>query len=109
MNYFFIAILSLVIFFTPQFANAKPLNKFDNYMNEWNQKISLASDYLETAEMELKNGDELQGCINQRKAANYGIEATQSLIKAFEISNSTEDLSDIKAGLNKWRELRDSC
>ena len=51
----------------------------------------------------------LQGCVKQRKAAEVGIKATQSLIKAFEINSPNDDLSNIRVGLNKWKELRDFC
>ena len=34
---------------------------------------------------------------------------TLSLIKAFELSGSTDDLSNIKSGLDKWKEIRDFC
>ncbi len=73
------------------------------------EKIKLASQYLEEAENELKNGDAIQGCINQKKAAGFGIEATESLIKAFQANGSQNDIENIKTGLKKWKELRDFC
>ena len=45
------------------------------------------------------NLDEIGGLIIDSKA----------LIKAFEINNPKEDLSNIKVGLQKWKELRDFC
>ena len=78
-------------------------------MDTWNEKIKLASQYLEEAENELKNGDAIQGCINQKKAAGFGIEATESLIKAFQANGSQNDIENIKTGLKKWKELRDFC
>ena len=82
---------------------------FESYMYEWNDKRELATQYLLEAEKALKEGDKTTGCTKQRKASKYGIEATESLIKAFEESASTDDLSNIIAGLNKWQELKDFC
>ncbi len=82
---------------------------FSEYMESWDTKIELASKYLTEAESEFKAGDELTGCVTQRRAADYGIEATESLLMAFKISKTTTDLSDIESGLNKWKEIRDFC
>ena len=78
-------------------------------MDTWNEKIKLASQYLDEAESELKNGDAIQGCIKQKKAAGFGIEATESLIKAFQVNGSQNDIENIKTGLKKGKELRDFC
>ena len=99
--------LCLLILANPVLADYRI--DFDGYMKIWNDRIELASHHLKEAESAFKDGDELQGCVQQRKAANYGIEATQSLIKAFEISGSTDDMSNIESGLDKWKELRDFC
>ena len=109
MNIFLSVILTLLLFIIGKPSLSEELSNFDYHLENWNKNIELASQYLKDAEKELKNGDELQGCINQRKAAKYGIEATESLIKAFEVNGSTEDITNIKAGLNKWKELRDFC
>ena len=110
MKYLQFALMQLLyIFFIVQPVLSDPASNLDSYMNTWTEKIGLASQYLKDAESEFKNGDELQGCVKQKKAAKYGIEATQSLIKAFEISGSTDDMSNITSGLDKWRELRDFC
>ena len=110
MKYLFITVLIVLTLLLPNnlvFANSN--DQFQYYFENWNQKIKLASQFLDEAEEELKNGNEAQGCIKQRKAADYGIEATQSLIQAFKESESTSDLSDIQSGLKKWEELRDFC
>ncbi len=99
--------LNLLLLITP--VNADTMTDFDNYMNIWDEYIELASQYLKDAEFEFKNGEELQGCVKQRQAAKYGIKATESLIKAFEINGSTEDMSSLDSGLAKWRELSDFC
>ena len=84
-------------------------NDFETYMREWNNKRELATQYLLDAEKALKEGDEATGCVNQRKASQYGIEATKSLIEAMKINGSTDGLDNIESGLNKWRELGDFC
>ncbi len=105
-----IIIILIIIFFayTP-IVSANNAEKYKYYLDNWNQKIKIASESLENAEKELKNGNEIQACIKQREAADYGIEATESLIMAFKISGSTDDLSNIESGLNKWKELKDFC
>ncbi len=110
MKYLLITIILILGLILPNdLVLADSSNKFQYHFDNWNKNIKLASQYLDEAEKELRNGNEAQGCIQQRKAANYGIEATNSLIKAFKESGSTKDLSDIQSGLNKWEELRDFC
>ncbi|WP_041391483.1 hypothetical protein [Prochlorococcus marinus] len=107
-----ILVISIIILLFIQLAKpalATPSQKFREYMEIWTENSELASKYLKEAENEFKQGDELEGCVNQRKAAIYGIKGTESLIKAFEISGSTNDLSNIESGLAKWKELRDFC
>ncbi len=109
MRFFFILILLIIIIYPVNVVFSQDVNSYNDNLENWNHNIKLASDYLENAEKELKNGNEIDACIQQRKAADYGIKATNSLIKAFKESGSTEDLSNIEAGLNKWKELRDFC
>ncbi len=99
----------LILFVHVSMATAYDAQEYNHYLDNWNQKIKLASQSLEDAEKELKDGNEMQACLNQREAAAYGIDATESLIRAFKISGSTDDLSNIKIGLKKWEELRDFC
>ncbi len=82
---------------------------FETYINEWNKKSELATHYLLKAEKFLKEGNKSKGCSNQKKASEYGINATESLIKAIKINGSTDGLDVFESGLNKWRELRDFC
>ena len=82
---------------------------FDDYMNKWTEKKTMASKYLLEAEAAFKNGDELTGCAIQKKASTYGIEATESLIMAMEVNGSTDGLENLETGLNKWKELGDFC
>ena len=104
-----LVIIIIVIFISAGTAFASSKQDFKNYMDTWNEKIKLASQYLDEAENELKNGDAIQGCIKQKKAAGFGIEATESLIKAFQVNGSQNDIENIKTGLKKWKELRDFC
>ena len=99
----------IILFESASPVFSKDAQDFNSYMKSWNINIEKASKYLKDAENEFKKGDELQGCVMQRKAAKYGINGTESLIKSFEAQNSTEGLSNIKSGLNKWKELRDFC
>tara|TARA_Y100001968_G_scaffold326787_1_gene370545 strand:- start:706 stop:1065 length:360 start_codon:yes stop_codon:yes gene_type:complete len=82
---------------------------YSKYLDIWNKESSLASEYLLESEKYLKNGDKSLGCSMQKKASFYGIKSTEALIKAFKISKTTEDLSNLEAGLNKWKELGDFC
>ena len=101
--------LIIIIFMHAPLSSALSNDDYKSYLQVWDQKIKLASEYLKDAEEELKNGNEAIACKKQREAAKYGIEATESLIKAFKISGSTNDLSDLRVGINKWEELRDFC
>ena len=84
-------------------------NDFNSYMKVWEEKRTLATELLLDAEKALKQGDKTNSCASQRKASKYGIEATESLIKAMKINGSTEELQAFESGLNKWRELGDFC
>ncbi len=102
--------LILILLFTPRYELlANNLEDFDSYMQSWEQNRELASQYLEDALKEFKAGDELTGCATQQQAGEYGIKATESLIKAIKTKGNEESIPDLEAGLNKWRELRDSC
>ena len=82
---------------------------YSKYLDIWNKNSSLASKYLLESEKYLKIGDKSLGCSMQKKASFYGIKSTEALIQAFKISKTTEDLSSLEAGLNKWKELGDFC
>ena len=100
----FLLLLLITIQNSPAFAEG-----FESYMQEWNDKRELATQYLLDAEKALKEGDEATGCVIQRKASKYGIEATESLIKAMKLKGSSDGLDNFESGLNKWRELGDFC
>ena len=104
-------IISSILFLLLLFShNASALAEdFETYMKEWDDKRDLATKYLQKAEKSLKGGDKANGCINQKKAGIYGIEATEALIKAMKINGSKDALEGFESGLNKWKELRDFC
>ena len=79
------------------------------YLNDFYQKQEKASKLLKGIETDLKNGSRERVCARQREAASYGIEAMESLIKAFKTNNSKTEMENLQAGLDKWRELRDYC
>ena len=90
----------------------KPVNaetEFEFYLSEFYQKQDQASKILKGIETDLKDGSRDSVCARQREAAIYGIEATESLIKAFKINGSKIEMENLQAGLNKWKELRDYC
>lgn len=79
------------------------------YLNDFYQKQERASQILDEIENELKNGSRDRNCTRQKEAAIYGIEATESLIKAFKVNGSKTQMKNLQAGLDKWKELRDYC
>ena len=100
-------IFSFFLFISPTPVNAN--TEFEIYLNDFYQKQARASQILKEIEMDLKDGSRNKICARQREAAIYGIEATESLIKAFEVNGSKNQMENLQAGLNKWRELRDYC
>ena len=104
-------LLSLIFCFL-FFISLIPVNaqtEFEMYLSDFYQKQERASIILKKIETDLKDGSKDRICARQREAANYGIEATESLIKAFRINGSKTEIENLKAGLDKWRELRDYC
>ena len=79
------------------------------YLSDFYQKQEKASKILKGIETDLKDGSRERVCARQREAAIYGIEATESLIKALEANGSKTEIENLQAGLDKWRELRDYC
>ena len=98
-------LLSFLTVLVPVNANTE----FETHMNDFYKKQEMASNLLKELETDLKAGSRETVCARQKKAAIYGIEATESLIKAFKISGTTTQLDNIQSGLNKWKELRDYC
>ena len=103
-----LSLISVVIlFFSVIPVNAE--SEFEMYLNDFYQKQEEASKILKEIETDLKDGSRDRHCARQRKAASYGIEATESLIKAFKTNGSKTQIENLQAGLDKWRELRDYC
>ena len=101
-------LISLFLLFSSVIsANAE--SEFEMYLSDFYQKQDKASKILKEIETDLKDGSRDRACARQREAASYGIEATESLIKAFKINGSKTEMENLQAGLDKWRELRDYC
>ena len=101
-------LISLVLLFSPVIsANAE--SEFEMYLSDFYQKQEKASKILKEIETDLKDGSRDKVCARQREAASYGIEAMESLIKAFKINGSGTQIENLQAGIDKWRELRDYC
>ena len=101
-------LISLVLLFSSVIsANAE--SEFEMYLSDFYQKQEKASKILKEIETDLKDGSRERVCERQREAASYGIEATESLIKAFKTNGSKTEMENLQAGLDKWRELRDYC
>ena len=103
--------LLLVSFFLLIFSviSVNAESEFEMYLSDFYQKQEKASKILKEIETDLKDGSRDRVCARQREAASYGIEATESLIKAFKTNGSKTEMENLQAGLDKWRELRDYC
>ena len=101
--------LLFTFFLSISLLPVKAETEFEIYLNDFYQKQERASKILKGIELGLKDGSRDRVCSKQREAARYGIEATESLIKAFKINGSKTEIENLEAGLNKWKELRDYC
>ena len=101
------SVFMVVLFFFA--VSVKAQSQFEIYLNDFYQKQDKASKILKEIEKELKDGSRYKVCARQKEAANYGIEATESLINAFKANGSLSQIENLQAGLEKWRELRDYC
>ena len=101
-------LISLFLLFS-SVISASAESEFEMYLADFYQKQEKASKILKEIETDLKDGSRDRGCARQREAASYGIEATESLIKAFKTNSSKTEMENLQAGLDKWRELRDYC
>ena len=101
-----------LIFVVLLFSSVIPVSaesEFEIYLSDFYQNQEKASKILKEIETDLKDGSRDRVCARQREAASYGIEATESLIKAFKTNGSESQMENLQAGLDKWRELRDYC
>ena len=101
--------LTFYLFLFFLLKSVKAETEFEMYLSDFYQKQDRASKILKGIEIDLKDGSRDRVCTRQREAARYGIEATESLIKAFKINESKIEMENLQAGLNKWKELRDYC
>ena len=109
MRHILILSLTFFIFLFFLLKSVKAETDFEMYLSDFYQKQDKASKILKEIEIDLKDGTRDKVCSRQREAAKYGIEATESLIKAFKINGSKIEMENLQAGLNKWKELRDYC
>ena len=105
---FFLSLIFVVLLFSSVIP-VRAESEFELYLSDFYQKQEKASKILKAIETDLKDGSRDSVCARQREAASYGIEATESLIKAFKTNGSESQMENLQAGLDKWRELRDYC
>ena len=109
MKQLFPLLLIFVVFLFFSVISVNAESEFEIYLSDFYQKQERASKILKEIETDLKDGSRDRVCARQREAASYGIEATESLIKAFKINGSISQMESLQAGLDKWRELKDYC
>ena len=84
-------------------------NKLDFYMNDFYTKSNEARLILKEINGEMKNGIRRKVCPRQIKAAKLGIQANESLIKAFQIVGTDPPNSVMNASKEKWESLLNDC
>ena len=109
MKRLFLISLTFVVLLFSSVIPVSAESEFEIYLSDFYQKQEKASKILKEIETDLKDGSRDRVCARQREAANYGIKATESLIKAFKTNGSESQMENLQAGLDKWRELRDYC
>ena len=109
MKQFFPLLLISLVLLLSSVISVNAESEFEMYLSDFYQKQEKASKILKEIETDLKDGSRDRVCARQREAASYGIEATESLIKAFKTNGSKTEIENLQAGLDKWRELRDYC
>ena len=102
----FLVIFTINIYFSNH-VNAE--SKLDFYMNDFYSKSNEASLILKEIESEMKIGIRKNICSRQIKAAQLGILANKSLIKAFQIAGSQPPNSSLNASQKKWESLLNDC
>jgi len=83
--------------------------EFDYYLNDFFNKRSEATQILKEIELEIKNGSRKNYCSRQREAAKIGLNANDSLIKAYKINGTNPPLKTIESNKNKWISIRENC
>ena len=93
--------------YIPNRVNAE--NKLDFYMNDFYAKSNEASLILKEIEGEMKAGIRRKVCTRQIKAAELGIQANKSLIRAFQIAGTEPPNSSLNASQERWESLINDC
>ena len=109
MKYILPLLFSSIFVFFLSTISVKAETEFDMDLSNFYQKQEKASKILKEIETDLKDGSRDQVCTKQREAARYGIEGTESLIKALKKNGSKAEIENLQTGLNRWRELKDYC
>ena len=81
----------------------------DTFMNDFYERRTKANFILKEIEIDLKNGQRLDVCKRQRKAASLGIEANDSLKKAFEINKLKPPIKAIELSNDRWKKIYNNC
>tara|TARA_Y100001978_G_scaffold188927_1_gene190745 strand:+ start:237 stop:578 length:342 start_codon:yes stop_codon:yes gene_type:complete len=103
----YLLVIYIINLHIPIQVNAE--NKLDFYMNDFYTKSNEASLILKEIEGEIKTGIRRKVCPRQIKAAKLGIQANESLIKAFQIAGTDPPNSSINASQERWESLLDDC
>ena len=108
MKRLFPLLISLALLFCA-LTSANAESSFEMYLSDFYLKQEKATKILKEIETDLKKGSRDRVCARQREAAIYGIEATESLMRAFKTNGSKIEMENLQSGLDKWKELRDYC
>ena len=100
-------VINTISMHIPYQVNAK--NKLDFYMNDFYTKSNEARLILKEIEGEIKTGIRRKVCPRQIKAAKLGMQANESLIKAFQIAGTKPPSSAINASKERWESLLNNC
>ena len=102
-------IFFILYLFIGNTVSASLEDDFQNRLLIWEDNISEARNYLRKAEKLFKDGNYNQACKSQKKASNYGVIATNSLIKAFVLNDDSEDIKYLEIALEKWKNIGSLC
>ena len=102
-----ILLISLSFFSFPNLSQAE--KSLDFYMNDFYTKSNAASKILKEIETQIKEGSREKVCSRQRKAANLGILANKSLMKAFEEVGTEPPKEALKKSNDRWESLLKNC
>ena len=104
---FYIFLINLIIFCLG--AKVQSENDFDFFINDFLNKNNEALQILREVELNLKNGSKEKSCSKQKNAARIGILATESLLKAYKINNSSPPRDIIDLNKKRWLSILENC